>query len=991
MSVSVVTLIKPAQADTLIPIQLPFHITSSGHYVITSSWYGGGTPVIGYNDAHVGLYIDTTSNVIVDGQNFTIAPSGTEDAIQMLWSSNVLLENINETGANHGLFEQGSSSFTIQNCNLTNNGEGGIYLSSSYSGAANNFTIQNCNINGNNEGIIAQYSTNFALLNSHIDGNGVGLDTYYANNFGIQNCSFNDTTSTDGVSAANTMNFFIKDSNLTFCSDSGLGAYNCQNFTIQNCNLNSNNGDGIYTNGFTASLVTIKNSTFNNNFNEGIGAPNAVNWTVQGSNFYNNGNVGMDVEAASNITVSGSIFNANFNDGLYIEDTDNVVVNGNSFTSSYVAPTIEPSIGTNAAGLDAVNSNCTVINNVFSNNPFAVAWRLRADSAYNSEVYANNIFVNNYYTINLQSDSSPSITNQQISFYNNLVNDTQYIKHTGSDAAASIISLNTNLQLGQRIYSLGSRIGGNFWARPNGSGFSQTGTDANHDGFIDTPFDLFGDGICLDNYPYSTGDAFAYSFTSGTGQSLIAGQISSATTVQLHDSFGGITCGFYALLNSTSSSGKFYSDSAGTYEMSILPFLAGSSTASFYYVDTKAGAPTLRVYLSTSLAVQTQFIISHGSPATVVVTPAGTSVTAGTPQTFSATASDAYGNTWDATSATTWSISSGAGGSWSSNTYTSATAGTWTVTGIYASSPYTTSLIVNPGALDHFLLVPSGTVTAGTAFTLTITAQDAFGNTVTSYTGTNSLTVSTGTITPSTTPAFTLGVWSGSVTISAAGSGVTVGTSGGGKSGTSSGFTVTPPITTTASPSPSPTPTPTPTPVVTSAPTAKPTPTPKPSISWINATVETGGVVEIPITGNITSVQYENATIAATASGSTLTLSFNVTGTAGTVGFGNMTISKSTVPAGALPVVYIDGQRAQNQGYTQDSQNFYVWYYTHFSTHQVKVEFTGSVQPTATPAPTATTIEIVLIVVVAVVAVLAVVALTISRRGKSKPKEDSPK
>jgi hypothetical protein len=53
-----------------------------------------------------------------------------------------------------------------------------------------------------------------------------------------------------------------------------------------------------------------------------------------------------------------------------------------------------------------------------------------------------------------------------------------------------------------------------------------------------------------------------------------------------------------------------------------------------------------------------------------------------------------------------------------------------------------------------------------------------------------------------------------------------------------------------------------------------------------------------------------------------------------------MTIPKTAIPYGTNPVVYIDGQKALNQGYAQDTDNFYVWYITQFSTHQMKIQFT---------------------------------------------------
>jgi hypothetical protein len=54
-----------------------------------------------------------------------------------------------------------------------------------------------------------------------------------------------------------------------------------------------------------------------------------------------------------------------------------------------------------------------------------------------------------------------------------------------------------------------------------------------------------------------------------------------------------------------------------------------------------------------------------------------------------------------------------------------------------------------------------------------------------------------------------------------------------------------------------------------------------------------------------------------------------------------MTIPKTDIPYGTGPVIYIDGQQATNQGYTQDAHNFYVWYSTQFSTHQVVIQFVG--------------------------------------------------
>ena len=100
------------------------------------------------------------------------------------------------------------------------------------------------------------------------------------------------------------------------------------------------------------------------------------------------------------------------------------------------------------------------------------------------------------------------------------------------------------------------------------------------------------------------------------------------------------------------------------------------------------------------------------------------------------------------------------------------------------------SVTVNFAPLDHFVFSSVGTQVAGTSFNITITAKDASNNTLTNYVGTNTLNVSTGTISPTVTGVFSSGVWVGSVTLTGADSGVTLFTTGSGMSGTSNIFTV---------------------------------------------------------------------------------------------------------------------------------------------------------------------------------------------------------
>jgi hypothetical protein len=83
------------------------------------------------------------------------------------------------------------------------------------------------------------------------------------------------------------------------------------------------------------------------------------------------------------------------------------------------------------------------------------------------------------------------------------------------------------------------------------------------------------------------------------------------------------------------------------------------------------------------------------------------------------------------------------------------------------------------------------------------------------------------------------------------------------------------------------------------------------------------------------------------------------------------------VSYGTVPLVYIDGQLAENQSYTQDADNYYVYYTVHFSNHQVTIEFTGE-------AAAATSLWLVLGLVAAFVVVAVAVTVALRRRKKSR-------
>ena len=200
------------------------------------------------------------------------------------------------------------------------------------------------------------------------------------------------------------------------------------------------------------------------------------------------------------------------------------------------------------------------------------------------------------------------------------------------------------------------------------------------------------------------------------------------------------------------------------------------------------------------------FTVNPGAPAAVTLAGAATDLTSGSSRSYTATVKDANGNV--ATNfggSVTFSQTTGSGsltGLGSVNavsgvatiSLTGNAAGSVTIKAT-ASSIDSNTLTFNviAGALNKFAIANiSSPQTAGSAFGITITAQDANSNTVPSFTNTVNLSTTAGAITPTVSGAFAAGVRTENVTVTQAGLGktITATRTGGGETGTSNTFDV---------------------------------------------------------------------------------------------------------------------------------------------------------------------------------------------------------
>jgi parallel beta-helix repeat protein len=128
-----------------------------------------------------------------------------------------------------------------------------------------------------------------------------------------------------------------------------------------------------------------------------------------------------------------------------------------------------------AAIIELANSNYNVLSNIYHN--YSGTSLIIINSQYNT--ITNSTFVNDKIQIGLSSSDSASYN----LFFNNIFNSTTILF-----ANTKVENYwNTTLTPGTNIVG-GPYIGGNYWGKIDGTGFSDTCVDANHDGICDSNY-----------------------------------------------------------------------------------------------------------------------------------------------------------------------------------------------------------------------------------------------------------------------------------------------------------------------------------------------------------------------------------------------------------------------------------------------------------------------------------------------------------------------
>jgi len=406
-----------------------------------------------FNESNYDEIVVERSNIIIDGNGYTLQRSGWE------WGSGLSLHSV--------------SNVTIRNTNIHGFGDG-IYLNS----ASNNVISRN-NIANNSDGIILEYSSNNSITENNITANngysgpapspnfGYGINLYDSSNNFLRNNTLIDNDLNFGV-LGSTLHDFVNDvdvsnsvdgkpvcywvnrSDAEVPSDAGyVVLVNCTNVNVENLTL-TKNMQGIllaYTNYSTISENDVANSW------NGIMLFNSSSNVIRGNNLRANYGLGTGLTACSNNTISKNHVTATDYFGIYLSKSPNNALSGNNLTNNMYGILLGDSLNNSISGNNMANNFGGIALGQFSN----------------TNMISSNSMKDNSYGIRLYNSSNNSI------YHNNFLNN--FLNQTTTDSSMNFWD---------------NGFEGNYWS-------DYDGTDTDHDGIGNTTHVIDADNT--DHYP----------------------------------------------------------------------------------------------------------------------------------------------------------------------------------------------------------------------------------------------------------------------------------------------------------------------------------------------------------------------------------------------------------------------------------------------------------------------------------------------------------
>lgn len=274
---------------------------------------------------------------------------------------------------------------------------------------------------------------------------------------------------------------FVSRSNGFGCPPAGICLDQVKNCTIERNNIFENQY-GVYLQGSMNSTIS-ENTFFRNGIwiDEGCSKNMLVNNTIDEGNIIigahcwdnimfqnrlsNGGGIGIACCGGGNLVSKNEIVNCSNGIDIYDTQARTVLLDNQITDCNY--------------GIYLIFVfDSRVYNNTISNSSRGIFLR---ENSHDNELFNNTITSSNDSGIYLMDGSADN------RIYNNYFNNTVNVKAENSEGN----SWNTTKASGTNIMD-GPYLGGNFWADPNGTGFSQTAEDSDSDGICDLPYNVNG-------------------------------------------------------------------------------------------------------------------------------------------------------------------------------------------------------------------------------------------------------------------------------------------------------------------------------------------------------------------------------------------------------------------------------------------------------------------------------------------------------------------
>ena len=425
-----------------------------------------------------------------------------------IWYHNVttgsILDNIAINNSNAGIGGYHSTSINVGN-NTANENIGPEWSAGISFSSSDSINVHDNSGYRNGDGGISLDGTShsFVVNNTASENGQMGISISNSNNILVDNNKVNHQVNGGGISLADSTLLNTTRNNVRDNHGNGIWYHNVTTgYILDNIAVNNSNA-GI--GGYHSTGINVGNNTANDNivpeWSSGISFSSSDSINVYDNSGYRNGGQGISLSETSHSSVINNTISQTSQTGVSIYQSADISVTGNRVN-----------LTTNGGGIGVTNStSITSTGNDVRSNRFGI-W-------YHNVTGISNAVIDNFVENNTEAGIGMMMGTSNVAIRRNaisgnptglaLMTDLSSIlvadnifnnnNNIGAPSGVTGITWNVPQTAGPNIIG-GPYVGGNYWAQPDGNGWSQLNY-AGANGFTVDSFDILNDGLNLDLLP----------------------------------------------------------------------------------------------------------------------------------------------------------------------------------------------------------------------------------------------------------------------------------------------------------------------------------------------------------------------------------------------------------------------------------------------------------------------------------------------------------